>query len=214
GRFLDVVSAKSTRPRPDAFASRFSIDQNAAICEAYRSGQPVWIPTRERWERRFPDGLGPSKPWARSILAVPLLIGDQRMGAIGLMFRTEGRLSRDERRLAKTFGEQAALALERARLFEHEHAARQTTERLRSFASAMAAVATTEDVLSIVVDEGRQLVDAEAAWAALLDPGTQELHAAVSRGYDPQTMERFDRLPPAAPVPAWDAARGRRGLGF
>ena len=214
GRFLDVVSTMSERSMRDAFASRFAVEDRAAVCEAYRSEQVVWIPTRAEWDRRFPDGLGSSKPWARSILAVPLVIGTQRVGALGLMFRTEGRLGRDERRLAKTFAEQAALALERVRLFEDEHAARQMTERLQAFASAIAAVATTDEVLSILVDDGRRFVGAGSAWAALLDPGTKELHAAASRGYDPQTIERFDRLPLDAPIPACDAAREGREIWF
>jgi len=214
GDFLEVVSTKSTRHLPDTFATRFAIDQRATICEAYRSGQLVWVPTRERWERRFPEGLGTSKPWARSILAVPLVIGDRCLGSIGLMFRTEGRLSREERRLAKAFADQAALALERARLFEDEHAARRATERLQAFASALAAVASTDEVLSILVDDGRQLVDANASWAALLDPGARELHGSMSHGYDQETTDRFDRLPLDAPVPACDSARERREIWF
>jgi serine phosphatase RsbU (regulator of sigma subunit)/anti-sigma regulatory factor (Ser/Thr protein kinase) len=58
------------------------------------------------------------------------------------------------------------------------------------------------------------VVGADAAWAAMLDAGTQELHAVASRGYDEETIARFDRLPLDAPVPASDAARDRREIWF
>jgi PAS domain S-box-containing protein len=214
GRWLDVVS---TMGRPSAVANldtRFAVDDAASICEAYRSGRPVWVPTRAEWERRFPDGIGKDKPWARSILAVPMVINDERLGAITLMFKTEGRLERDERRLAKTFAEQAALVLQRARLFEDERAAHETTERLQAFASALSAVSTTEEVLSILVEDGRELVGARAAWTALVDPETRELHAVAARGHDPATIARYERIPLDAPIPACDAVREQREVWF
>jgi len=214
GRWLDVVSTMGRRAMAGNFASRFRIDDDASICEAFRTGDPVWVPTRNEWARRFPEGLGNDKPWARSILALPMVIGDQRLGSIGLMFKTEGRLSRDERRLAKTFAEQAALALERARLFEDERVARETTERLHAFASALSAVATSEEVLSILVTDGAGVVGAGSAWAALVDEDTQELHAVASTGYDPDVISAFDRVPLDASMPVTDAVRERREIWF
>jgi PAS domain S-box-containing protein len=214
GRWLDVVSRRGRQSTTGTVVDRFAVDDAVSLCEAYRSGRPVWVPTRTEWERRFPHGIGYDKPWARSILAVPLLIDDERLGAIGLLFRTEGRLERDERRLAKTFAEQAALALQRARLFEDEHTARETTERLQAFASALAAVSTTEEVLTILVEDGRELLGARSAWTALLDAGARELHAVAAGGNDAAVREYVDRLPLSASLPACDAARQRREIWF
>ena len=214
GRWLDVVSTMGKRATGGHFARRFRVDDAASICEAYRTGAAVWVPTRAEWERRFPEGLGHDKPWARSVLALPLSIMGERLGAIGLMFKTEGRLDRDERRLAKSFAEQAALAFERARLFEDERAARETTEQLQAFASALSAAATTDEVLSILVEEGRRVVGASTAWASLLDAGTQELHTVAQRGYGDDLVERFEHLPLDASTPASDAAREGREIWF
>jgi serine phosphatase RsbU (regulator of sigma subunit)/anti-sigma regulatory factor (Ser/Thr protein kinase) len=143
-----------------------------------------------------------------------MLINDRRLGAIGLLFRGEGRLNRDERRLAKTFAEQASLALERARLFEDERAARETTERLQEFASSLAAVASTDEVLSILVQEGRRPVGAAAAWAGVLDTTNRELRVVASDGYDPRATGWLDRIPLDASTPPSDAARERREVWF
>ena len=213
GRWLEVVSTMGKRATGGRFTRRFRVDDANSISEAYRTGATVWVPTRAEWEHRFPEGLGADKPWARSVLAIPLSVRDERLGAIGLMFRTEGRLGRDERRLAKSFAEQAALAFERARLFEDERAARETTERLHEFASALSAVASADEVLSILIEDGRRLVGAGAAWAAVLDVGTQELRAAAQRGYE-GVMAGFEHLPLDSPMPASDAAREGREIWF
>src|SRR5438132_1713317 len=126
GRFLEIVATMGEPETLEGVGRRsdpFGIDDDAAICEAYRSGTPVWLPSRHEWERRFGDRIVATDSTARSILAVPLRIDEQRLGALGLLFEAEGRLSKGERRLATTFAEQAALALERARLFEAERVA-------------------------------------------------------------------------------------------
>jgi PAS domain S-box-containing protein len=215
GTSLDIVAVRGRQPTDRPFPASFPIDADTSICAAFRSGEAVWVPSREEWERRYPDGLGITKPWARSILAVPMrLEEDRKLGAIGLMFKAEGRLSKDERRLARAFADQGALALERARLFEAERAARDATERLQTFAASLAAVATTREVLSILVEAGADIVGASFAWAAVVDAGAQELDAVVSRGYAAEVIEPFRRMSLETPIPACDAVRGASELWF
>src|SRR5439155_1173302 len=183
----------------------------AAICEAYRSGTLVWVPSRREWKRRFEEGTATADSTARSILAVPMCIDEQRLGAIGLLFESEGRLSKGERRLATTFAEQAALALERARLFEAERAARDTTERLQALAASLAVVVTAKEVLTILVEDGSAVVGAASAWAAVLDRGAQELHAVASHGRS-YTSSRTRWRPPCRR--ACSRVRSRRTRGF
>ena len=215
GTSLDIVAVRGRQPTDRPFPPSFPIDADTAICAAFRSGEAVWVPSREEWERRYPDGLGITKPWARSILAVPMrLEEDRKLGTIGLMFKAEGRLSKDERRLAKAFADQGALALERARLFEAERAARDVTERLQTFATSLAAAATTREVLSILVGEGGDIIGADFAWAAVVDAGAQELDAVVSRGYAADVIEPFRRMSLDTPIPACDAVRGGQEIWF
>ncbi|TMM23861.1 MAG: GAF domain-containing protein [Actinobacteria bacterium] len=217
GRFLEIV-ARTGEPetldgvgrRPD----RYGVDDDAAICEAYRSGAPVWVPSRLEWERRFGDGMAATGSTARSILAVPMRIDEHRLGVLGLLFEAEARLSKGERRLATTFAEQAALALERARLFEAERTARDTTERLQALAASLAVVATAKEVLTILVEDGSAVVGAASAWAAVLDRGAQELHAIASRGYDPELVDPFQTMSLDLRLPATDAVRERREIWF
>ena len=215
GTSLDIVAVRGHQPTDPPFPASFPIDAETSICAAFRSGEAVWVPSREEWERRYPDGVGVTEPWARSILAVPMrLEEDRKLGTIGLMFKSEGRLRKDERRLARAFADQGALALERARLFEAERAARDSTERLQAFAASLAAAATTREVLSILVEEGADIVGAGFAWAAVVDTGARELDAVVSRGYAAEVIEPFRRMSLDTPIPACDAVRGARELWF
>ena len=214
GANLDIVAIRGRLPTAGALPPSFPVDADTSICAAFRSGESVWVPSREEWERRYPHGLGITEPWARSILAVPMRLDDRRLGAIGLLFRSEGRLGRDERRLARTFAEQAALALERARLFEAERQARDSTERNQAFAASLAAAATPNEVLTILVREGGDIVGAPASWAAIVDTGAQVLDAVVSRGYPDALIEPFRRMDLDTPIPACDAVRERRELWF
>jgi PAS domain S-box-containing protein len=215
GTALDIVAVRGRQPTDRPFAPSFPLDAETSICAAFRSGEAVWVPTREEWERRYPFGLGVTKPWARSILAVPMrLEEDRKLGAIGLLFKTEGRLSRDERRLARAFADQGALAFERARLFEAERSARDATERLQSFAASLAAVASPREVLAILVGDGGDIVGAGLAWAAIVDAGAQELDAVIARGYGDEVIAPFQRLSLDTSMPACDAVRGARELWF
>ena len=217
GHVLNIVAMRGEPETLDGVGRqlhRLAVDDDAAIGEAYRSGAPVWVPSRREWERRFSQGIVTTDSTARSILAVPMRVDDQRLGVVGLLFEAEGRLSKGERRLATTFAEQAALALERARLFEAERQARDTTERLQALAASLAVVATPNEVLTILVEDGSAVVGAASAWAAVLDRGAQELHAVAWRGYDPELIGPFQSLSLDLRLPATDAVRERREIWF
>src|SRR5439155_24754915 len=103
----------------------------------------------------------------------------------------------------------AALALERARLFEAERAARDTTERLHALAASLADVVTAKEVLTILVEDGSAVVGAASAWAAVLDRGAQELHAVASSCYGSPLIDPFQTLSLDLRLPATDAVRER-----
>ena len=82
----------------------------------------------------------------RSMLATPLIVGDQAIGALTVLRRDVHRFTPEEESLAAAFADQAATALERARLFS---SVRTYSEQLE----AMVAARTRE------VDEQRRFVE-------------------------------------------------------
>src|SRR5262249_25533437 len=66
----------------------------------------------------------------RTILALPLLVGDRVIGALSLRDATGRVFSADEVRLAQALADQAALALENARLYVEAERRRREAEEL------------------------------------------------------------------------------------
>jgi serine phosphatase RsbU (regulator of sigma subunit) len=102
----------------DAVTARFrseSPDEELPAAVALRTGEPVWIESREEKDRRFPE-LATLEPTTVAICAIPLVAGDECLGALRFSF-TEPRLfHEDEQRFALALAAQAAQALDRAQL--------------------------------------------------------------------------------------------------
>ena len=84
---------------------------------ALRTGQPVWIESREERDTRFPE-LTTMERGTVSTCAVPLILGDQRLGALRFSFPQPRLFDEDERRFVMALAAQTSQALDRAQLYE------------------------------------------------------------------------------------------------
>ncbi len=84
---------------------------------ALRTGEPVWIESREERDRRFPELLNLERRTV-SMCAVPLIVGDHRLGALRFSFPQPRLFDDDERRFVIALAAQTAQALGRAQLYE------------------------------------------------------------------------------------------------
>ncbi|HEV2368631.1 MAG TPA: SpoIIE family protein phosphatase [Acidimicrobiales bacterium] len=83
--------------------------------ESLRTGEPVWIESSEERDERFPD-LVAMEPDTVSVCAVPLEIGNRRLGALRFSFDESRLFDEHERRFVLALAAQAAQALDRAQL--------------------------------------------------------------------------------------------------
>jgi hypothetical protein len=92
--------------------------------EAAVSGRSVMMASAAEIAARWPLAA-PSRALTgtSSALAVPVRAGERSIGALGFGFRAAGPVSADTVAVAETLAELAGQALERARLYEAEHAA-------------------------------------------------------------------------------------------
>ena len=89
---------------------------------------------RTSWEDDATDAEAPPIDWIRdygACIAVPLMVGADLFGVIALYYRDPRVLSREDVSLAQSFGDQAALAIENARLREQVERSAVDAERLR-----------------------------------------------------------------------------------
>jgi GAF domain-containing protein/ActR/RegA family two-component response regulator len=133
----------------------------------------------------------------RSALALPMIVDDRVVGAIAVGDHEGRAYDGDEVRLAQAFVDQAAMALEKARLFEDSERRRREAEIFAELASQITASLDLDTILKNVCDAGRELCRADLGVIATRDSGTQAMRL---------------RHWPGAPTPAVDTIAAGDGL--
>lgn len=94
-----------------------SPDDELPAAVALRTGDPVWIETRQERDTRFPE-LTSLERGTVSMCAVPLSVGDHRLGALRFSFPRPRLFDEDERRFVLALAAQTSQALDRAQMYE------------------------------------------------------------------------------------------------
>ena len=157
---LELVATEGIAERfgnDDGEPMHLPITSPSAIASAYRDGSLVVVPDHADWVARFPAGALLFDGVANSQFSVPILAQGRPIGALGLYFRDERRPTEVDVRLVTSLTEQAAIALERARLVERERAAAERTRQLQAVTAALAKAATERDVGRVLSDHARRV---------------------------------------------------------
>ena len=186
---LDALRAES----PDA-------DLPAAV--AIRTGEPVWLESRQDRDIRFP-GLRGFEPGTSSLCAVPLRLGERALGALRFSFPEPRLFDAHERQFLLTFAAQTAQALDRVLAVA---AAGRASERLALLAEASSVLAAGLDIDAAFRALADVLVPRMADWASVHLRKGGEVRLAAVAAADPGQLSSAQRLQ-ALPV-ALDAPHG------
>ena len=108
---------------------RFPVTDPVPLADVTRTGEPVFLQSRAEWDERYPGNAAALEAASHHAHAVaPLIVDGRVLGALGIAFDAPREFGEHDRSLALTIAHLAAQALERARLFEAERAARQEAE--------------------------------------------------------------------------------------
>ena len=102
--YADDVVERLLNESPDA-------ELPAAV--ALRTGQPVWLESREERDERFPELVNMEHDVV-SMCAVPVIAGDRTLGALRFSFAESRLFDEEERRFVLALAAQTAQALDRA----------------------------------------------------------------------------------------------------
>jgi GAF domain-containing protein len=119
----------------------------------------------------------------RAILAVPLIVKEQVIGALGLVDASGRVFTDDDVRLAQAFADQAAVALENARLYADAERGRVEAEALAGLARTITATLDPTSVLRRVAAAGRELCGSDLAHILLRDAETDTMFARYGVGH-------------------------------
>jgi PAS domain S-box-containing protein len=123
----ELVIAANHNMREDSRNARLKVGEGA-MGHVVRTGEQMMIPDYQTWEGRSRQY---AQIDARAVVVAPLLIGRRPVGAINVWHEDPSKkFSEADRRLLNLFGQQAAIALENARLFTAGRRERQYFEVL------------------------------------------------------------------------------------
>ena len=111
----------------------------------------------------------------RAALALPMIVDDRVVGAIAVGDHEGRTYDSDEVRLAQAFVDQAAMALEKARLFEDSEWRRREAEIFAELASQITASLDLDTILRNVCEAARELCRADLGVIATRDSATQAM---------------------------------------
>ncbi len=128
--------------------SRRLAEGEVLIIEDAQQNDMGWIP--------FPEAL-----YMRSTLGIPLWVRDKVIGALVVDNRTPRRYTPEDIRVVQAFAQQAAVAIENARLFEAQRTQRELAEALQVAAAVVSSVLDFEQVLDYILDQVARIVQGD-----------------------------------------------------
>ncbi len=211
---LEVVGHRGVSLETLARQPRFPPTAPLPVALAYRTGEPVWLESREALTIAYPQALVADPESTHAVVALPLRARGRTLGAIGFGFDSRRTFSTDERGLLVDLARQSAQALERAWLYEDAQQARTRAERVAARAArllalntALSQVLTAERVAEVVIDQGVASLGAQVGCLWLADESVTQARLLRSVGLPPELTGPLDTLPLSQGTPLHDAIR-------
>ena len=143
-----VCARRQTAPCAQRRARAPHLDPGSRPARAQDA--PLTRTSSRSWTDEFPDARENARIMGfRAVLAVPLLRGDEGLGAIFLYRRERGLFTPDEVALVETFARQAAIALSSVRQF---HATREALEQQTATSEILRVISSSRTDVTAVFE--------------------------------------------------------------
>ena len=127
----------------------------------------------------------------KSMLGVPLVVEGEVRGVLHVGSLHLRDFQKDEVELLQLVADRAALAIEHARLFEAERAARERIEHVQAVTDAALAHLEVNELLNVLLPRIRDILRTDTCAVLLLDEETNELVARAALGIEEEVGVRI-----------------------
>ncbi|GAB4540680.1 MAG: hypothetical protein Fur002_07780 [Anaerolineales bacterium] len=111
-----------------------------------------------------------------AIVGMPLKIGERVVGVMNLSFYQKRKFKEEDLRVLQLLADQAAVAIENARLFKETQQRANELATVNAVSAALAAELDLDALIHLVGEKIRAVFHAELAYIALLDEETNTIH--------------------------------------
>jgi signal transduction histidine kinase len=163
-----------------------------------RSGWPVVTDDylAECKRRGIKPGGKPGRAW----MGVPLIARDQVLGVMNVSsFDPQVRYTEEQVRIFRAVADQAAMVLDKARLYQELEDWNRQLAALNDVGSVITSVLDLDEVLKLIMEKAVEITQAEAGSLLLVDESTGELVFQVNLGPGKSELEGV-RLPPGTGI--------------
>ena len=134
----------------------------------------------------------------RFVLALPLIAGEQGLGAVIISFLSPHNFTAQEINLGESIAQQTALAISKAKLLEAEQNRREEAETLRDITAALTSTLEVDQVLDRLLLRLKEAIPYDSAAVLLVEEDA--LQIVASKGLDDFNIVLGQKIPAAAPV--------------
>jgi len=153
---------------------------------AVQEGQPLLV-NDVHADPRYVEAV----PGSNAELVVPLRRKGRVIGALNLLSETVGQFTETDELVLRQFAAHVAVAIENARLFEHEREYTSTLETLSDIARDFGSILQLDELLTHIANLTRRIIDYRTFGILLVNEDTQELEMKVAVRYsDKVTVPR------------------------
>jgi PAS domain S-box-containing protein len=176
GDFVHAVAGAGL-PEPElVIGKRFSLDGNLLQPIIYRTGQPLILEDAQSATGFLKWG---KTSYVRGWMGIPLWVRGRIIGVLTIDSRQPGTYTWAEAYLAQSFANQAAVALENARLYTESLRHQSELASLLNTAQTVSSTLDLQQVLEQVSGSMANLLNLKWSSISIYDPKTNTLRAAV-----------------------------------
>lgn len=176
-----ALAIEDGEPLDDFKDARYPLDDSGLSGWVIRNRQPLLLSDAEAEQLPTEPKRG-GQDSTRAWLGVPLIAREQIIGAISVQSFAAAVFDQEDQRFLESLAAQVAIALQNARLFEDERAAREQAETLREVARVLSGSLDLEGMINLILVQLRRLLNFDTASVLILDTqaGT---HLVAGIGY-------------------------------